>query len=59
MMNWRNANPELNDYGIALLEYEANSRKLKGYFLGRERMHTKGMIFGEFTAKRAPSPADA
>jgi hypothetical protein len=52
IMQWVNADPTINDYGIALLEYTADGKRLEGYFLGRERIHNSNFIFGNVCATR-------
>jgi hypothetical protein len=59
VMEWVNTDPQMRDYGIALLEYTADAKRLEGFFLGRERLHGSNFFFGEIRARRAPAPGPA
>ena len=54
-MEWLNADPTIHDYGIGLLEHTADGKHLRGYFVGRERIHGESVIFGQIDASRVHS----
>ena len=53
VLEWWNADPKVHDYGIGILEHTADAKWLKGYFVGRERIHNLTVIFGKISARRS------
>jgi hypothetical protein len=57
VFEWSNTDPTIGDYGIALLEHTADGKRLEGYYVGRERIHSLKVIFGWICVSREPTPA--